>query len=380
MTSPKGRIVAAMSGGVDSSVAAALLLEEGFEVIGITLQLQACDETAQGRSCCGADGVAQARAAAGRLGIRHYVLDCRQVFEQTVLKRSWEEYRGGRTPNPCVICNSEIKFGALLDYAKTLGAQKIATGHYARIGARKNGQAFILRGADVRKDQSYFLFSLDSGKLSKALFPLGGYAKETVRAIARRLGLRNADRAESQDACFSTKEAAYAETLRRRFNAGAIPGPILDETGRVLGMHEGIHRFTIGQRRGIGVALGSAAWVKSIDPERRAVFLTTSKEGLAAGGLIATGVGWHGLRPGFKRLRCSVQVRYNQAPIPAIVELETPDTARVRFEHPVNAVCPGQAAVFYSGARLLGGGWIDRALDEPATMSERTEEIEEMIE
>ncbi len=375
MISPKGRIVAAMSGGVDSSVAAALLLEEGFEVIGITLQLQACDETVEGRSCCGADGVAQARAAAGHLGIPHYVLDCRQVFEQRVLLRSWEEYRRGRTPNPCVICNEEIKFGVLLDYAKTLGAQKIATGHYARLGARKEGRAFIMRGADVQKDQSYFLFSLNSDKLSKALFPVGGYLKETVRSMARRMGLRNADRMESQDACFSTKETVYAEILRQRFKEGAVPGPIFDETGRRLGMHEGIHRFTIGQRRGIGVTLGSPAWVKSIDAERCTVILTTSKERLAAWGLIATGVGWHALSPGFKRLRCSVQVRYNQAPVSAIVEIEKPGTVLVRFDRPVTAVCPGQAAVFYSGARLLGGGWIDRALSEPVHMTGVAEEI-----
>ena len=365
MISHKGRVVAAMSGGVDSSVAAALLLEQGFEVMGITLQLQACDETAQGNSCCGADGVAQARAAAGHLGIPHYVLDCRQVFERTVLLRSWEEYRRGRTPNPCVICNEQIKFGVLLDYAKKLGAGKIATGHYARLGARKDGRPFILRGIDPRKDQSYFLFSVGSDKLSKAVFPLGGYSKIAVRDMARRMGLRNADRVESQDACFSTKETAYAEILRRRFNEGATPGPILDETGRLLGMHEGIHRFTIGQRRGIGVALGSAAWVKSIDPESRTVFLTASKDRLAAWGLIATGVGWHALTPGSRRLRCSVQVRYNQAPVEAIVEQQNQQTVLVRFDRPVNAVCPGQAAVFYSGARLLGGGWIDRALGEP---------------
>lgn len=375
MISPKERIVAAMSGGVDSSVAAALLLGQGFEVMGITLQLQACSETAPGNSCCGADGVAQARAAAGHLGIAHYVLDCREAFERKVLLPSWQEYRRGRTPNPCVICNEQIKFGVLLDYAKRLGAEKIATGHYARIGARKDGRAFILRGADVRKDQSYFLFAVDSGKLSKALFPVGGYSKETVRDMARRMGLRNADRMESQDACFSTKETGYAEILRQRFNQGASPGPILDETGRLLGMHEGIHRFTIGQRRGIGVALGSPAWVKSIDPERCAVFLTTTKERLAAWGLIATGVGWHALTPKFKRLRCSVQVRYNQAPVSAIVERQEQNTVLVRFDRPVTAVCPGQAAVFYSGARLLGGGWIDRAMDEPFQMAGMAGEI-----
>ncbi len=363
MTLPKRRIVAAMSGGVDSSVAAALLLEQGFEVIGVTLQLHACHEFAQGRSCCGTDAVAQARAAAGHLGIHHYVLDCRQLFEQTVLFPSWEQYSRGRTPNPCVICNEHIKFGMLLDYAKALGADKIATGHYARIGVRKNGQTFLRRGADFRKDQSYFLFSICSDKLSAALFPVGRHTKDAVRAMARRMGLRNADRQESQDACFSTKGTAYSEILRQRFNEGLNPGPLFDEEGRFLGMHEGIHRFTVGQRRGLGVALGSAAWVKSIDPQSGAVFLTTRKEGLIARGLIATGVRWHAPTQQSKRLHCFVQVRYNQAPVSATVEQDEPGTVRVRFERPLTAVSPGQAAVFYRGDRVLGGGWIDRAAE-----------------
>ncbi len=353
--------MAAMSGGVDSSVAAALLLEQGFEVVGVTLQLQACHESPEGRSCCGTDAIAQARAAAGHLGIHHYVLDCRQLFEQTVLLRSWEEYSHGRTPNPCVICNERIKFGMLLDYARSLGADKLATGHYARIGVRKNGEAFLMRGADARKDQSYFLFSICSERLSAALFPVGGLTKDAVRSMARRMGLPNADRQESQDACFASKETAYPEGLRRRFNENVKPGPILDEEGRSLGVHAGIHRFTVGQRRGLGVALGSPAWVKSIDPESAAVFLTTRKEGLIAQGLIATDVRWQAFTPRFRRLRCSVQVRYNQVPVLATVEPGEPATVRVRFDRPLRAVTPGQAVVFFSGDRVLGGGWIERA-------------------
>jgi tRNA-specific 2-thiouridylase len=357
----KKRIVAAMSGGVDSSVAAALLLEQGFEVVGVTLQLQACDESPEGRSCCGADAIAQARAAAGHLGIHHYVLDCRQIFEQAVLLHSWQEYSRGRTPNPCVVCNERIKFGMLLDHARALGADKLATGHYARIGVRKNGDAVLMRGADDRKDQSYFLFSIPPQRLSSALFPVGGLAKDEVRSMARDMGLPNADRVESQDACFASKGTAWPEGLRRRFNETVKPGPILDEQGRSLGMHSGIHRFTVGQRRGLGVAMGSPAWVKSIDPESGAVFLTTREDGLIAGGLIARDVRWHALTPRFKRLRCSVQVRYTQAPVFATVEPGAPATARVRFDRPVRAVTPGQAVVFFSGDRVLGGGWIDRS-------------------
>ena len=361
MISPKVRIVAAMSGGVDSSVAAALLLERGFEVIGVTLQLHACHESAQGRSCCGTDAITQARAAAGHLGIHHYVLDCRQLFEETVLLRSWEEYSRGRTPNPCVICNEHIKFGVLSDYAGALGADKLATGHYARIGVGKNGKAFLMRGADARKDQSYFLFSIPSDRLSAAIFPVGGLTKEAVRSMARRMGLPNADRQESQDACFSPKEGSYPEGLRRRFNDAARPGPFLDEGGRTLGVHSGIHRFTVGQRRGLGIALGSPAWVKSIDTKSAAVSLTTNKEELIARGLIATGIRWCALTPRFKRLRCSVQVRYNQAPVFATVEPVESASIRVRFDRPLRAVTPGQAVVFFSGVHVLGGGWIDRS-------------------
>jgi tRNA-specific 2-thiouridylase len=350
-----------MSGGVDSSVAAALLLEQGFEVVGVTFQLQACHESVEGRSCCGTDAIAQARAAAGHLGIHHYVLDYRQLFGKTVLLRSWEEYSRGRTPNPCIICNEHIKFGMLSDYACALGADKLATGHYARIGVRKNGEVFLMRGADARKDQSYFLFSIPSDRLSAAIFPLGGLTKEAVRSMARRMGLPNADRQESQDACFSAKGGCYPEELRRRFNEAARPGPFLDENGRPLGMHSGIHRFTVGQRRGLGITLGSPAWVKSIDTKSAAVFLTTNKEGLIARGLIATDVRWHALTPRFKRLRCSVQVRYNQAPVLATVEPGESATIRVRFDHPLRAVTPGQAVVFFSGDRVLGGGWIDRS-------------------
>jgi tRNA-specific 2-thiouridylase len=364
-----------MSGGVDSSVAVALLLEQGYDVIGVTLRMQPCDETAGDEACCGEDSVAQARAAADHLGIAHKVLDCAEPFQKCVLLKSWQEYRRGRTPNPCAMCNRDIKFGVLRDYAKTLGAQKIATGHYARLGAGKHDRGFILRGADPRKDQSYFLFAVDSGTLANVLFPLGRYLKEEVRALARRIGLGNAERVESQDSCFATKQTGFAETLRQRFSQGAAPGSILDETGRKLGDHQGIHLFTIGQRRGIGVTVGVPVWVKSIDPQSCAVCLTTEKEKLGARALMATGVVWQALVPRSRPLRCSVQVRYNQEPVPAVVELLEPGRVLVNFERCVNAVCPGQAAVFYSGPRLLGGGWIDRSFTRAVTSSEVAGEI-----
>ena len=350
-----------MSGGVDSSVSAALLLKQGFEVIGVTLQLQACEDSLEGKSCCGTDSVAQARAAAGHLGINHYVLDCRQEFEKTVLLRCWEEYSRGRTPNPCIICNERIKFGMLLDYAGRLDADKVATGHYARIGRRKNGALFLKRGVDLRKDQSYFLFSIREERLAGILFPIGELTKDSVRSMARQIGLPNASREESQDACFAAKETGYSEGLRRRFNKAPIPGPLMDEEGRVLGMHKGIHQFTIGQRRGLGVTLGAPAWVKSIDPKLAAVLITTRKEALSSSGLTATGVRWIALAPNFKRIRCSIQVRYNQAPVPAVIETGKDATAIIRFERPLRAVTPGQAVVFFHRDRILGGGWIERS-------------------
>ncbi|HYA40511.1 MAG TPA: tRNA 2-thiouridine(34) synthase MnmA [Syntrophobacteraceae bacterium] len=361
MTAPGKRIVAAMSGGVDSSVAAGLLLEQGFEVVGVTLQLQACDESGGGRSCCGTDSIAQARAAAGRLGIHHYVIDCRQEFEKTVLLPSWEEYSRGRTPNPCVICNERVKFGMLFDHAVALGAYKLATGHYARVGMRKNGAPFLRRGADHRKDQSYFLFSIRPEALSGVVFPIGEFTKDAVRSLAQHLGLPNADRRESQDACFAAKETGYPEGLRRRLHKTTAPGPLVDEEGRLLGMHKGIHQFTVGQRRGLGVALGSPAWVKSIDPWIAAVVLTTREQALSARGLRASGVRWIGFVPRFRRLRCSIKVRYNQAPAPATVEPGEEATAKVWFDRPLRAVTPGQAVVFFHGDRVLGGGWIERS-------------------
>jgi tRNA-specific 2-thiouridylase len=239
MIAARERVVVAMSGGVDSTVAAALLVERGCEVIGVTLRLLQGEETA-------GDAVHEARAAADRLGIAHHVLDGRREFEELVLRRSWDEYARGRTPNPCVVCNARIKFGLLLDHARSLGATKIATGHYARLDATPT----IRRGVDRRKDQSYFLWALDARQLAAVLFPLGELTKQQVRDRARSLGLPNAERAESQDACFVRDDQQFAEELRRHFGEPARSGVIVDEAGKVLGAHQGIHHFTIGQRRG----------------------------------------------------------------------------------------------------------------------------------
>jgi len=359
----KGRIVVAMSGGVDSSVAAALLLEDGYEVIGVTLQLQSCENEAFGSSCCSAPGPTHARAAAGVLRIPHYVLDCRQQFHDAVLHYSWTEYSRGRTPNPCVICNERIKFGFLLDMAKSLGATKIATGHYVRLENAGSGGTFLRRGLDHGKDQSYFLFSLDGRQRAAALCPVGRFTKNEVREKARSLGLQNADLEESQDACFVAKGEAFAEILRQHFQDTGRSGEVVDGEGKVLGMHQGFHQFTVGQRRGLGIALGQKAWVKSIDPESARVILALDKNELLSKGLIATGVRWHHPFSNSDSIACSVQVRYRHVAVPAVVEHLGPESVRVTFNQPVRAVTPGQAAVFYDGDRLLGGGWIERSLN-----------------
>ncbi len=355
------RVLVAMSGGVDSSVAAAVLAESGCEVIGATLQLQACDDAAFGRTCCNAAGPALAGRVAGVLGIPHYVLDCRRQFRDEVLRYSWREYARGRTPNPCVICNEKIKFGFLLEKARALGAVRIATGHYVRL-VREAGHGLLLkRGRDQGKDQSYFLFSLDDGQLDAALFPVGGFTKAEVRERARQLGLPNADQRESQDACFLAAGEPYAEILRQRLHGEARPGEVVDGEGRVLGRHEGFHRFTIGQRRGLGIALGQPAWVRTIEPEKARVVLCLDQRELLAQGLIATGVTWRHCWGGSRPILCSVQVRYRHQAVPAMIEEIGAGRVRVVFGESVRAVTPGQAAVFYDGDTLKGGGWIERA-------------------
>lgn len=362
MSGDEGRIVVAMSGGVDSSVTAALLAERGFEVVGLTLRLWLCEEqTGSSKSCCGTDGVASARSAAAELGVPHYVVEGREPFEEQVLLPSWEEYARGRTPNPCVLCNERIKLGLLLQHADRLGASRLATGHYARVA---EGPA-LLRGRDADKDQSYFLFSLEREQLARMVLPLGELTKEEVRREASRLGLPNAERPESQDACLGGGGEGFAEALRRRFGREGRAGDIVDPTGRVLGRHDGLHRFTVGQRRGLGVAMGRPAYVLAIDPERGDVIVGTDEVDLLSPGLLAGGVRWlvPPPEPG-AILEGEVQIRYRHRAVPAAVEVLEDSRTSVRFAEPQRAVTPGQAAVFYREDRVLGGGWIERALGD----------------
>jgi tRNA-uridine 2-sulfurtransferase len=344
------RIVVAMSGGVDSSVAAALLQAQGHEVIGVTLRLRDCQDPGAGRSCCGADGVGRARAVAGQLGVPHYVLDCARAFEEQVLRPAWDEYARGRTPSPCLLCNERIKLGALRSWAHQLGAPLLATGHYARVEA-----GALLRGVDPDKDQSYFLAGLGDAQLAGLVLPLGALTKTEVRARARALGLASAETHDSQDACLVAPGQSFAEMLRRRFDAPARPGPIVDDAGRARGRHDGVHRFTIGQRRGLGVSGSRPCWVRAIRGDE--VVVTDDEAALDGDRLLAAGVGWIGAAP-TAPFPCQVQVRSRHVAEAATAEPRPDGTVAVVFTRPVRAITPGQAAVLYDGARVLGRGWI----------------------
>lgn len=356
-------VVVALSGGVDSSVAAALLLRQGLDVIAVTLQLRPCGEGVEAGSCCGSRAIETARAVADRLGIPHEVLPVGTEFRDRVLRPAWDLYRQGRTPNPCLACNREIKFGVLWQYAAMLGASQVATGHYAMLEPAGDGDFALFRGRDRSKDQSYFLYDLPREVRGRVRFPLGSMTKAEVRALARDLGLASADRPESQDACL-VAEGSFAEALRRAVDGEARPGVLVDREGREIGRHQGLHRFTVGQRQGIGVALGRRAFVRSLDPATGTVEVTTEEGDLRAGGAEVEAVRWWGPVPAGD-FRCQVQVRYRSREAPALVTPQGTDRLMVRFDEPVRAVAPGQAAVLYAGDRVLAGGLITVAMPGP---------------
>jgi tRNA-specific 2-thiouridylase len=352
------RVAVAMSGGVDSTLAAILLVESGFDVIGVTLKLQECDTARESSSCCGSNGIARARSAAGRLGIPHYVVDCVQEFSEQILRPAWEEYANGRTPSPCLRCNEKIKFGSLLRWANQLGIHYLATGHYARIEQDPDGSPVLLRGVDKEKDQSYFLAGLDRTQLASILFPLGNMNKQEVRERARAHGMENADAPDSQDACLVSPGQSFSEMLCERFHGIPRPGPVTDPTGRIIGRHDGIHRFTIGQRKGIPVQSTEKQWVCSIRSDDASVAVTTREDDLLSDHFVSVETNW--LRPPLPSAptSCQAQVRYRHKAEAATIVQSGPATLDVSLACPVRAITPGQAAVFYDGERVLGRGWI----------------------
>jgi tRNA-specific 2-thiouridylase len=354
------RIVVAMSGGVDSSVAAALLAEEGHDVIGVSMQLY---DQAEGRgtfgSCCSLDDLHDARRVAVALDIPHYVLNFEREFSARVVSNFVREYAGGRTPLPCTRCNSDLKFATLLHRALGFGAQAVATGHYARVEFDEAAARYLLkRGTDTSKDQSYFLFSLTQAQLARAVFPVGNRSKDLVREHARRRGLPVADKPDSQDICF-IPDHNYAEFVAARAPDASGGGVIVDQSGRVLGSHDGVHRYTVGQRRGLGLPspTGAPMYVLALRPAERQV-VVGSRAALERTTLTASDVNWIAEPPRTPR-RVAAQIRHRHQPAPAEVCAAESHQAVVVFDTPQLAVTPGQAVVFYDGEVVVGGGWID---------------------
>jgi tRNA-uridine 2-sulfurtransferase len=354
----KKRVLVGMSGGVDSSVAAALLREQGYDVVGVTMRLWALDRDAAlpGRQhCCSVDDADDAREVAGMLGIPHYVLNFEQAFASRVVDHFVREYRRGRTPNPCVACNEHIKFRALLERARALDADYLATGHYAR-RLRRAGCYELLRAVDHEKDQSYVLYMLGQAELARVLFPLGPYTKAEVRSLARRLGLPVADKPDSVEICF-VPDNDYRGFLRGRIPRQ--PGQIVDSAGSVLGVHDGVAGYTVGQRRGLG-AFGDARYVIELEPESERVIIGSADE-LYSTALQAERVHYVAGVPPAAGSAAEVKIRYKATPAAATLHPNA-GGVEVRFEQAQRAVTPGQAIAFYDGDTVLGGGTIERAL------------------
>ncbi len=355
-----GRVVLAMSGGVDSSVAAVLLKRQGYDVVGLFMRTgveQPESTPDRKKGCCSAADAGDARRVADRLDIPFYALDFERDFGR-IIDYFADEYLAGRTPNPCVVCNTWLKFGKLWAFGKQLDADFIATGHYARIVAGVGGPE-LDRSADPDKDQSYVLFGIRRAILPHLLFPLGQFRKDEVRELAREVGLAVADKPDSVEICF-VPDHDHAALIRRRRPARDTAGLIRDTAGIVLGEHDGYERFTVGQRKGLGVAGGTRRYVLEIVPETHEV-LIGDREGLLAGGLMASRVNWLVEPPGGP-IACRAKIRYRHAAAAATVHATADGGASVTFAEPQTAVTPGQAVVFYDGDRVLGGGWIESAM------------------
>lgn len=392
MSQTREKVVVAMSGGVDSSVAAALLLRQGYEVVGVFMRLgtpkgveshdpggvtasadtsavnlgandsPSCDPTGKSKQgCCSVLDAADARRVAGMLGVPFYVLNFEEDFGR-VIDYFVDEYNRGRTPNPCVRCNDWLKFGKLAKYANAVGARFVSSGHYARVGVDPaTGEKALLRGLDHRKDQSYVLFGMSRDTLEHTLLPVGDFEKPAVRAIAEELKLPVFNKPDSQEICFVPNQD-YAGLVRRRSPDTFRAGDLVSTDGKVVGRHEGHQHFTIGQRRGVGVAFGHAIYVVDIDANANRVTIG-DKSQLARDGLVARQINFLSARPQQAgTMKCLAKIRYNHAPVPATLQLTGDDEFELRFDEPQTAVTPGQAAVLYDGDIVLGGGWIERAI------------------
>ncbi|PCJ18434.1 MAG: tRNA 2-thiouridine(34) synthase MnmA [Candidatus Cloacimonadota bacterium] len=355
----KKKVLCAMSGGVDSSVCAYLLKEMGYEVIGVTMKTWARDTSKAERSCCGIDDIDDARRVAAKLDIPYIALDMEEIFRETIIEDFQSEYLKGRTPNPCIRCNYKLKFGYLMDKANELGAFYVATGHYARL-EKIDGRYAIRMGEDANKDQSYVLYNLTQEQLERTLFPLADFEKDRIREIAFEQGFKRvANKPDSQEICFVPDD--YRDYLKNSVGKTIKKGTFVDHNGKVLGKHEGIPFYTIGQRKGLGISFPEKTYVTSIDANTNEVRLG-SKEQLGCSSMKVEGFNWVTYKPRKTSFCAKVQIRYNQKPVDCMVFPENEKDIIIKFIEPQNAVAPGQSAVLYDNDLVIGGGLIQERL------------------
>lgn len=363
--SMKQRVVVAMSGGVDSSVAASLLVDQGYEVIGLTMQTwpdESGRSTGKQRGCCGVDAAMDAFSVANLLGIPHYVLNFQEVFRKQVIENFTQQYLQGKTPNPCVRCNEFVKFNALLEKAVSLGADLLATGHYAKTYYDKPRNRHVLaKGKDRKKDQSYVLYPLKQHELKMSIFPLGDWTKEEVRIYAKQKGLSTAEKKESYDICF-VPDGNYAEFIKKQ-GIEDNPGPIVNSGGEIVGRHQGVYHYTVGQRKGLGVRSNSPVYVTQIHSDTNTL-VVGEESNLFESRLEASEVNWVSLSPPVEPLEAFVKIRSHAVEASAAVVPMGEDKVCVTFHEPQKAITPGQSVVFYEGEKLLGGGTIVGAIPE----------------
>ena len=352
------KVMVGMSGGVDSSVCAALLLQRGYDVSGVTLRLYDGEDYNAGktRTCCSLSDVEDARAVCMRIGIPHYAFNFKDAFQKDVIEDFVNEYIMGLTPNPCIECNRHIKFDAMLERAKVLGYDKIATGHYASVKQNENGRYLLCRAADISKDQTYVLYSMTQEQLSHTLFPLGTLTKPQVRKIAEENGFVNAAKPDSQDICF-VPDGDYAGFIERYTGKNSPHGSFISENGDILGEHKGVIRYTVGQRKGLGIALGKHAYVLKKDPESNTVTLG-DEDGLFYKNVTVNNLNFIPFDTLTGEMRVTAKLRYRHKEQPAVIRPCDNGTVIIEFDVPQRAPSPGQAAVFYSGETVVGGGTI----------------------
>ncbi len=355
------KVMLGMSGGVDSSVAAAVLLEKGYEVIGVTMQIWPDMEEEHKKTeggCCSLSAVDDARRVANKLGIPYYVLNFKDIFEDKVINYFKAEYLKGRTPNPCVACNRYVKFEAMLDKAVSMGIDRVATGHYAKIEHDEKLDRYLLKKSVTdAKDQTYALYNLSQYQLSRTLMPIGDYTKDRVREIAREIGLSVASKPDSQEICF-VDDNDYGGYIERNTDADIRPGNFVDPDGNVLGKHKGIIHYTIGQRKGLGIAFGRPKYVVDINVAKNEVVLGNENE-VFSGGLTASDLNFISINKLDGEMKVTAKIRYSAKPATAVITPLGNDSVSVRFETPQRAITPGQSVVFYDGDVVVGGGTID---------------------